>query len=168
LAAHGPLAADLLQENLNDRQPLPHGSDSGYYRFCRAGGTVIGIGLPLYRFATVLHCAEEVADANWPVPDFFRPRRFIVEHSDGTMKHVTIRERRPEFVRALALGRLRRDALRVGVLKELDISGVRLDVLDARGFFEMMVARQQRGPYPFVFPELAAVGVGKHMSGDKE
>lgn len=157
LAARGPHAAELLLDNLNDREPLPHGVDSGYHRFCRAGGTVLGIGLRLLPFATVLHCAEEAADADWPVPNFFRPRVFMVEDEAGRKREVRVRERRPEFVRSLALGRLRRDALAEGILRETDLEGVAVDVLDARGLFEMMIARQRRGAYPFVLPRLAAL-----------
>lgn len=159
LAARGPLAEALLRDNLNGRAPLPHGVDSGYHRFCQREGTVVGIGLRLLPFATVLHCAEEVADDTWPVPGFFRPRTFVVEDEAGE-REVHVRERRPEFVRSLALGRLRRDALAEGILRESALGGVPLDVLDAHGLFEMMVARQQRGPYPFFLPRLAAWGTG--------
>jgi aminoglycoside 3-N-acetyltransferase len=159
LAARGPLSSSLLKGNLNDDLPLPHGRHSGYFRFCAGGGTVVGIGLPLYRYATVLHCAEECADADWPVKNFFRVRHFIVESQGGQRRQVSVRERRPEYVRSLALGRLRADALRAGVLREQTVKGLRLDALDAKGFFEMMLDKQRHGPYPFVYPRLAMVGV---------
>ena len=161
LAARGPRADELLRGNLNERAPLPHGVDSGYYRFCRAGGSVLGIGLRLLPFATVLHCAEESADEAWPVPDFFRLRHFVIEDVAGARREVRVRERRPEFVRALALGRLRRDALAEGLLRETDLDGVPIDVLDAKGLLEMMIARQRRGPYPFVLPGLAVSGTAR-------
>lgn len=162
LAARGPRAEELLAGNLDGDAPLPHGVQSGYHRFCQMGGTVFGLGVRLLPFATVLHCAEEAADTNWQVADFFRLRTFQVEFEPGDVREVRVRERRPEFVRALALGRLRRDALAEGVLRESQVDGVPVDVLDAKGLFELMIARQASGPYPFVLPRLAVRSFRRH------
>ena len=47
VAACGPLAEELLHDNLNDSKPLPHGIHSAYYRFCQRNGLVVGIGVRL-------------------------------------------------------------------------------------------------------------------------
>lgn len=154
LACLGPLAAELLHENLNERSPLPHGVDSPYYRICRLGGVIVSIGVPLIKSITCIHVAEEVRDAEWPVRDFFYPRRFNVREG-SEVRAWTVRERRPEFVRSLALSVLRRDLLREGILVETDLGGVPVHAAAARGVLEYMLARNSRSPYPYVLPKLS-------------
>ena len=156
LAAAGPHAARLLADNLNDQQPLPHGEYSSYYRLCVEGATVISLGLPLIRALTVVHVAEEVQDASWPVRDFFSSRRFELIDRQRRRRLITVRERRPEFVRGLALGQLRRDLLREGLLREHTADGVRIDVADARGILDYMTERQRTSTYPYHWPALSA------------
>lgn len=158
LAALGPEAAALLRDNLNDCEPLPHGVDSGYYRFCRAGGLVLGIGVDLLKYLTILHVPEEVADAAWPVRGFFARRRFLVEQENGDDREVVVRERRPEFVRGLSHRRLRREFTAEGFLRETLVDGVRVDTVASGPFLEFVTMRQRKGPYPYYFPALARVG----------
>lgn len=148
LAARGPAAAGLLRDNLNARRPLPHGVDSGYHRFCRAGGTVVSINVPLIRAISVAHAPEEVRDAEWQVPDFFYPRRFMIRTAEGEQEW-TVRERHPVWVRHISLGQLRRDLLREGIMKESTVGSVRVDSADAGEMFDYMWRRNERAPYPY-------------------
>lgn len=157
LAARGPLAEELLEGNLNDREPLPHGADSGYLRLCQAGASVLGIGLAPQRYMTILHVPEEVRDADWPVPDFFLRRRFRVTDAEGTAE-VVVRERRPEFVRSLSMGQLCRDVREDGILREAEIGGIPAGVIDARAMWQMMVERQRATTYPYFLTRIAAIG----------
>lgn len=158
LAVRGPLAEELLHDNLNDRRPLPHGRDSGYYRFCLRGGGVISLGLGVIKPLTILHVAEEVRDETWPVPGFFYERQFEVREGQSKPRRVVVRERRPEFVRSLALSVARRDMLRLGILEETVISGVRSDVVDARGMLQLYQDKQRYSTYPYFLPRLARLG----------
>ena len=69
---------------------------------------------------------------------------------------IAVRERRPEFVRGLALGQLRRDLLREGLLREHTADGARIDVADARGILDYMTERQRTSTYPYHWPALSA------------
>jgi aminoglycoside N3'-acetyltransferase len=158
VAAQGPLAAELLHNNLNDSRPLPHGIDSPYYRICRAGGTVLGLGIPLIKAMTILHVAEEVCDGQWPVPGFFYERQFRVVDGEGTAREAVVRERRPEYVRSLILSAVRHDLLREGLLREYSIDGVPIATADAQGVLEYMQNRQQSSTYPYLLPRIAGWG----------
>jgi aminoglycoside N3'-acetyltransferase len=158
LAVGGVLAEDLLHDNLNDRRPLPHGRDSGYYRFCLRGGGVISLGLGIIRPLTILHVAEEVRDETWPVPGFFYERHFEVREGQREPRRVVVRERRPEFVRSLALSVVRRHLLCEGILEENLISGIRSDVVDARALLEFYQDKQRYSTYPYLLPRLASLG----------
>nr|MDJ0786637.1 hypothetical protein [Myxococcota bacterium] len=100
---------------------------------------------------------EEVRDQDWPVPDFFLRRRFRLTDAEGS-REVVVRERRPEFVRALSMGRLCRDVRERGILRESEIGGIPAGVIDARAMWEMMVERQRTSTYPYALARLAGVG----------
>jgi acyl carrier protein len=152
LAANGPLASDLVGGNLRGEEPLPHGRDSGYHRFCEMGGRVISLGVPLVKVLTVLHVAEEVRDDSWPVGGFFYRRRFDVEDESGQRHETTVRERRPEFVRALLLRRVRRDLIAHGILSEGQVGGVQADVVEGQALW--ISCKRNRGlrPIPIGIP----------------
>jgi aminoglycoside 3-N-acetyltransferase len=158
LAARGPRAEALLASDLDGPEPLPHGAQSSYHRFCREGGTAVSIGVAGIKSMTILHVGEEVQDQRWPIPDFFYPRRFEVEEDDGSFRVVTVRERRPEYVRSLALERMRRDLVACRLLREETLGGVRIDSADARGVLEFMLERQADSTYPYLWPSLARLG----------
>lgn len=154
LACRGPLARALLHDNLNRNKPLPHGVYSGYYRFCQLGGLVVSIGVPLIKSMSVMHVAEELKEAEWSVKDFFYERRFIVS-IDSEDHECVVRERRPEFVRSLALYQLRRDLLREGVLHEGEVCGVRCDWAHAQAVLSFMIQKNKNSTYPYWWPRLA-------------
>lgn len=154
VASVGPLTEELLAGNLHEKKPLPHGASSPYYRLCRRGGLVVSLGRPLMKCMTIVHVAEEIRDADWPVPDFFYERRFVVRDR-GDEREWTVRERRPQFVRCLGLSQLRRDLLREGVLHESSVDGLRLDWADAAGVLEVMSRKNRGSTYPYYLPRTA-------------
>lgn len=153
LAASGPLAGAILEDNLSGPGALPHGVHSGYYRCCQMDGLVVSLGVPLINYLTVMHVAEEVRDDDWPIKGFFRTRRFIVV-DEGREDQWEVRERKPEFVRCLALEKFRRDLLREGILHESTSLGIRIDWANAHDVFDFMMARNASG-YPYYFTRLA-------------
>lgn len=149
LAASGPLAAELLRENLNDGKPLPHGKDSGYFRFCQRNGLLISIGVPLANCFTLVHVAEESRDGTWPVKDFFDEREYIIR-SQGTDRRVTIRKTRSEFMKfSFCLRKLRRDLLREGVLHEGKVGTVRVDWASSAEVIDFISQRNRTSTYPY-------------------
>ncbi len=158
LACAGPLADTLLADNLHDGQPLPHGSGSAYHRFCELGGLAVSVGVPLFKSMTVLHVAEELRQDHAPIPGFAYERRFDVLTDDGWSAW-TVRERRPEYVRSYALGQLRHDLLRHGILHESSIDGVRIDWANCADVLAYMTQRSRSSTYPYYLPALARLGV---------
>lgn len=148
LACRGSLADKLLAGNLNDERPLPHGEHSGYYRFCQRGGLTVSINTPLINALTIVHTPEEVRDTEWPVDDFFYERRFRIKDGSDLQERI-VRERRPIWVRNIALGQLRRDLLRTGILRETTVDGVRVDYARADELLDFMMQRNACSTYPY-------------------
>ncbi|MCC6126039.1 MAG: AAC(3) family N-acetyltransferase [Pirellulales bacterium] len=149
LAAAGPLAEELLRDNLNPREPLPHGVDSGYYRFCARNGLVVSVGVPLWRSITIIHVAEEIRDADWPIKNFFERRRYAIRIG-GRDEIQVVRQRRPAFGSICVCNRkVRRDLLREGILHEGKIGAATVDWASAREVFDYLMERNRNSHYPY-------------------
>jgi aminoglycoside N3'-acetyltransferase len=149
LAARGPLAAELLRDNLNEFKPLPHGVHSGYYRFCQRNGLVVSIGVPLGSCLTVAHVPEDVLDDKWPVKDFFEDRRYVVRVG-GADQIWTVRQVRREYGVFCHCGRKPgRDLRREGILHEGMVGSVRVDWARSGEVFEYVMSRCKTSPYPY-------------------
>jgi aminoglycoside N3'-acetyltransferase len=157
VSARGPLAGALLANNLHRAKPLPHGIESPYNRFCQHQGIIVGLGIPLIEHCTIVHTAEDLRDAEWPVRGFFRERRFVVAPLRNEGEWI-VRERKPLFARAYAERQLRRDLLREGILHEGRVGTLRLDWLNAADLLAYLMSRNARGPYPYFLARAAAWG----------
>jgi aminoglycoside 3-N-acetyltransferase len=158
LAAKGPLAEELLRDNLNAREPLPHGVDSGYYRFCARHGLVISVGVPLWHAISIIHVAEEIRDADWPIKNFFERRRYSIR-IDGQAEIHVVRQRRPAFGSLCVCNRkVRRDLLREGILHEGAIGEAIVDWASAKEVFDYMMEKNSHSHYPYYGVELVRRG----------
>ena len=148
LAACGPLADELLRNNLNEREPSPHGADSGYYRICQRNGLVVSIGVPLRECITIAHVVEEVR-ADWPIKDFFTQRRYQVVQ-DGMAKEWTVRLRRVEYAKfCYCRKKMGRDLVAEGVIHEGTVGTVRVDWARAGEAYDFFWRKTAKRPYPY-------------------
>jgi len=149
VAVHGPLADELLKDNLNDSKPLPHGIYSPYYRFCQRNGLVVSIGVPLGQCITLVHTAEDVRDEQWSIKDFFEEKRYIVR-IDGCDRMVIVRHQRPEYTMfCRCRHKCIRDLVGEGIIHEGMVGTVRVDWAHSREVFDYLMSRNRHRPYPF-------------------
>jgi aminoglycoside 3-N-acetyltransferase len=148
LAAHGPQAESLLENNLNEGEPLPHGVCSGYYRLCRQNGLIVGIGASLQRYMTLIHVPEDFRDAQWPIPNFFERRRYLIR-IDGRDELHTVRQRRAEFGRFCVIRQVYIDLAREGILRRRTVAGCVVDWASAPEVFDYIMKKNRQSPYPY-------------------
>ncbi len=149
LAACGPLAEELLRDNLNRDKPLPHGVNSGYYRFSRLNGLVISIGVPLQNSMTLVHCPEEVRDQDWPIKNFFEERKYLIR-INGRDELYIVRQRHPKYGTYYCCGRkMFRDLVREGILHETAFGTLRVDWAHSREVFDFIMSRNRNSVYPY-------------------
>jgi aminoglycoside N3'-acetyltransferase len=154
VAACGPLANELLRDNLNDSKPLPHGVHSAYYRFCQKNGMVIGIGIPLGRFLTLLYTAAETLDERWPLPGFFAERQYVVR-VEGQDKLYTVRQQSSEYAMYCMCSRkFHRDLLAEDILHQSTVGTLRVDWARSADVLEYLLARNRTSSYPYYWPWL--------------
>ena len=149
LAACGPMAAELLRNNLNEFKPLPHGVHSGYYRFCQNDGLVVSVGVPLGPYLTLIHVAEEVRDREWPIKDFFEEKRYVVCVNGHDETHVVRQRRLVYSMFCLCMRKVRRDLVGEGILHEGRVGSVPVDWAKAREVFDYFMARNKNAAYPY-------------------
>lgn len=148
VAASGPLADELLRDNLNERKPSPHGMDSGYYRFCLRNGLVVSIGVPLRECITIAHVVEEVR-ADWPIEDFFIERSYQVVQA-GVAKEWTVRLRRDEYAKfCYCRKKMGQDLVAEGVIHEGSVGTARVDWARAGEVYEFFQRKTAKPPYPY-------------------
>jgi aminoglycoside N3'-acetyltransferase len=152
LAAQGPRAYDLIRPDLVPDGLPPHGKGTPHHRLCEANALVIGIGLPLNRYLTLVHVAEDLRFELNRARGFYRPRLFTVI-SDG-QHDVTVWERRPEFARVFCSLTFHRDIVRCGVLQE-GSNGTfdRTRAGELLAFLQKMT--HSGSTYPYLLPSLA-------------
>jgi aminoglycoside N3'-acetyltransferase len=156
LAACGPLASELLRDNLNSSKPLPHGIHSGYYRFCQKGGLVVSIGVPLGPVLTLIHVAEEVRDADWPIEDFFEERRYVVRVDGRDQPHIVRQHRLKYTMFCLCMRKLTRDLVRQGIIHEGAVGSVRVDWANSGEVLRHLMSRNENSTYPYYWPWLVS------------
>jgi aminoglycoside 3-N-acetyltransferase len=153
LAACGPLAEELLRDNLNAHKPLPHGVYSGYYRFCQLNGLVVSIGIPLRRCLTLLHVAEDVRDEQWLIKDFFRERRYLVR-DNGRDQLFVVRKPDLHYSRfSICWYTATHCLLREGILHEGKVGSIFVGWAHAREIFDYCMARNATSTFPYYAPK---------------
>jgi aminoglycoside 3-N-acetyltransferase len=154
LAACGPLAHELLRDNLNENKPLPHGVYSGYYRFCQHNGLVVSVGVSLRQCLTLAHVAEDIRDQQWPIKDFFVERPYVVR-IDGRDQTVVVRQWSAEYsVACLCWHKVVRDLARDGVVHEGMVGNVHVDWARAKDVLQYFMSRNATSSYPYYWPWL--------------
>jgi aminoglycoside N3'-acetyltransferase len=149
LAACGPLAEELLHDNLNAFKPLPHGVYSGYYRFCQKDGLVIGVGVSLQSSMTLIHSPEEVRDDEWPIKDFFEERNYSVRIGEKDELYA-VRQRCPKYSKfCICVHKVFRDLAREGILHETMAGNVRVDWVRSKDMYDLFMDRNKNSPYPY-------------------
>ena len=149
VSAFGPLADELLENNLNANKPLPHGISSPYYRLCKKNGLIVSIGAPLGQCITLVHAAEDARDEAWPIKDFFEDREYVIQLEDRDM-NVVVRRQRPEYTMYCRCRKKNiRDLLGAGIIHEGMVGSLRVDWAHSGEVFDYLMKMNEHRPYPF-------------------
>lgn len=148
MVAIGKLAETLMEGNLEGNSPLACGVNSSWMRCVEQDALIIGLGTDLTHSLTMIHVAEDVKDAQWPVKNWYVEKNFIIKDGDFEETRV-LRERAPRWG-ALHFGErtLCKDLMAAGLLKSATIDGIIVEVLSAKALIEFLDARNRSG-YPY-------------------
>lgn len=146
MCALGPMAEEMMADNLNGNSP--HDEHSAW-KFCADhGAIIIGLGIDLAHYLTMIHVAEE-AYPGWPIKDWFRKRNFIIKDGGFVMKK-TVLERRPKWgMLHLADKLYTKDFKENGILIEKDVESTRIGVIESTRLIQYLNSRKAEG-YPYI------------------
>lgn len=146
MCALGYLAKDMMADNINGNSP--HDEHSSW-KFCADhGAVIIGLGIDLAHYLTMIHVAEE-AYPGWPIKDWFRKRIFIIKDGDFQTKK-TVFERRPKWgMLHLADKLYTKDFKENGILIENTIESTRIGIIESHKLIQYLNSRKEEG-YPYI------------------
>lgn len=123
MVAIGPLAEDMMKNNLYGDNPSPHGQNSSW-KFCLDHDAfVIGLGVDLEHYNTISHVAEEAFDDwKWSNDDWFRLRKFDIIDENKNTRRIIVSERKPQWgMLHYAEIRVNRDLNKASIIKRFKI-----------------------------------------------
>lgn len=96
LAAKGPLAASMMEHNLET--DLAHGKGSSWEFCMNHNAKILLLGVKASHTTTMVHVAEDVLDERWPVDDWYEQKKFFVK-DDADEKELSIRVRKQHWAK---------------------------------------------------------------------
>ena len=103
---------------------------------------MVSVGVPLGLYLTIIHVAEEIRDRDWPVPDFWKERAYVVREGGEDESHV-VRQCRPEFGFCLCMRAVSRELVAEGIVHEGAVEGVRVDWAHSREVLDYCMTRNR-------------------------
>jgi len=145
--ALGPRAEAMLAENISGERPMPCGPQSSW-NWCRLhGAKIVALGVDMAHSLTMIHVAEDVAGDRWPVPNWWRDRRFRVKTArDWT--ELVVRERHPKWALHYAERTLSKDLERERLLTWEAVEGVSVGVIESAELLRYLESRNANA-YPY-------------------
>ena len=153
VAVWGKDSKFLLENNLNEKKPLPHGKDSPYYKMIQLNAKVLCIGVSAKSRATIKHVAEEVLDEDYLLKNNFIEKEVIIKRDNQFIKKVIVREfdlhKSQIFV---AKHKIEKEWIDNNILIKGSINGVPFDIVDAKSCVEFMISEAKNGNtnYPYM------------------
>ena len=151
LGAIGAHAAAMMEHNMDEDYPKPSGPLSSWKYCLDHGAYVLGLGVDLEHYNSMLHVAEEAfGDWHWSDEEWFRYRSFDVVQDDKSIKRVVVRERKPKWgLLHIAERNLVHDMDKAGIYHRSLIDGViPVCVENAQEAINFLRSRNRKG-YPY-------------------
>lgn len=150
MVAIGPLAKEMMEQNIEGEWSKPHGPNSAW-KFCYDhNAIVVGLGASLEHYNTITHVAEEAfGDWHWSDDFWYCKRTFDVVDGDFE-KRINILERKPYIGKMhFAEKNLYRDLIKDGIVKEYLIDGtIPVYIETAQGYINYLRSKNKKG-YPY-------------------
>ena len=137
LTAVGPLAKGMMEHNLDGDTPSPHGPNSSW-KFCHDhNAIIIGLGIDMQHYITMIHVAEE-AYPNWFYKKWYRLRKFDIITPTGVVRKEVL-ERDPKWgMLHIAEVKYGIDFRNNNIFREKVIDGINITVIDSRKLVEFL------------------------------
>lgn len=150
--AYGKDAEAMMKHNLDGFCPSPHGPNSAWKYCVDNNAVVIGLGVDLSHFLTVMHTHDECS-LDWPIKKWFRYRKFFIDDS-STKRHIIVRERIPRWGQLFSAdGRFKNDLLSNNILHVDNLSDFEISIVKSKELIDFMDKHKDK-TYPYYIPKI--------------
>jgi aminoglycoside 3-N-acetyltransferase len=155
LCAVGPLAAPMMEHNLEGNTPSPHGPNSAWKYCVDHNAMICSLGTNLEHHNTTIHVAEE-AYGDWPWTDeqWYEYRKFEIIDENKLSHKVVVKNRKEKWGKLHLAGiNMNNAEKKAGILKSEKIDGiVQVGFAEASKVIAFLRERNSNGYPYFVFP----------------
>ncbi len=150
MVALGPDAEAMMAGNIAGDLPTPCGPTSSWAYCYRKNAKIAAIGVDLVHSLTMIHVAEDAFEEEWPVPGWYRRRRFLIK-DPAAPREVEIRERKHGWSQYYAERRFSRDLHHAGIARTALVGDLPIHVCDSARLVAFLRSHRP-GPYPYFIP----------------
>jgi len=149
MVAIGPLANEIMKDNLVDNNSLPHGKDSSWYKCVLNKAKIISLGVDLTQAATITKTVEDVFYDKWPVKDWYIKKKYLIK--DGLFRSNNIlRERSPKWSLHYAERTMCKDLIKNDILFTHDFNGLKVEIANSQEIFSF-ISKKLKHSYPYFY-----------------
>lgn len=147
VVAVGKHAARMVAHNLDGIEPTPHGPNSCWKYCVDNNALVIGLGVDMPHYLTIIHVSEECS-SDWPIKDWYRKRKFEIIDKDFKVNKV-VQERRPIWgLFYFAEIKLEKELIKNKILKTETVEGLKISIIESKSLIEFLRHHPHRAfPY---------------------
>lgn len=151
VVAYGKYAKEIVEYNIDGDFLTSHGPNSSW-KFCYDhDAVVIGLGVVLNHFLSIIHVRED-NDPDWPVRDWYRELKFDVVDGDFH-KQISVHERIPKWGLLYSPdGVFKRDMYKNEIIKVNRESGIDVSIAYSSEILDFIKGHPNR-TYPFYIPK---------------
>lgn len=150
MVALGRHADEMMKDNINGEKPTACGPNSSWKYCADLNATIVCIGVDTSHSLTMIHVAEDSFEEAWPVKNWYRERNFSIK-DEGFNCDITVKERRPKWAIYYAERTLQKDLLKNGIIKKLNIKGLKIEICKAQDLLNYLNSRKKES-YPYYIP----------------
>jgi aminoglycoside 3-N-acetyltransferase len=150
IAAWGKDKEWFLDNNISGNAPLPHGINSPYFKFADIGGKTVCIGVKAKKRGTILHCAEEILDDEFPL-NIFEYIEVAIDHENISYSKIFRRTILSFSQKYMCQSKIEYEWKKAHILLSKKLHNIPIEVLDAKQCIAVMTnnIRQGKHSYPY-------------------
>jgi len=147
VVATGAHVDTMFKNELSVEGALPSGPESPWAYCWKHNAKILALDVDLAHSLTMIHVAEDCFADSWPVPDWYRDRKFRVI-DQGVESLVCVKERHPRWAQHFAERKLSRDLHTQGLAKTSELGGGTLTSIESIGLIDFLGTKRSKG-YPY-------------------
>lgn len=131
LVAYGPLAKDMMDENLETA--YAHGKNSCWGYCVEKHAKILFLGIPAYHSCTILHTIEDYQPEFWP-QGWYEEKEYFSKY-DGDLHNVKVKVRDLKWAQYMSERYTERKYIKADLIKVADFKGISIRYIEDSNTF---------------------------------